>query len=204
MDTMIGPVHLLGSSFKEMKRGMKSDVIKAKLVPFVPEILKTGRYDGRTVPHKPRMDFVAFHFFRKTLVVNGLTVAAGVNVAERLDGNLAYGLGHEFMPSWVKREEGTLNGAGLETPTPLLALGNEPMVEAGVQKKSAPPLDLGNEPRSGADYIFIADDAGSIMDWNADGVNIIILSVTDVDGNPVVNGPDGDGILNDSQRDIDS
>jgi hypothetical protein len=100
-------VHLTGSGWKEMKRGMKSDELKTKLVRSVEDIISNGRYDGRTEAHKDRKDgYVAFHFFIKDVELDDLTITAGVNVGERKDGMFeytAYGLGYEGLPNWHKK-----------------------------------------------------------------------------------------------------
>ena len=104
--TVAGDVHLFGSSFSEMKRGMRKDALKVKLIRHVIEILQSGKCAGRTLPHKERTDeLAAFHFFSKSVTVDSLTVKAGVNVGERSDSLLAWGLGHEFNAAWVRRED---------------------------------------------------------------------------------------------------
>lgn len=154
ISTKIGDVRLLGSSFKEMKRGMKSDALKAALIRFVPEILTSGEYSGRLPLNKVRGDhFVAFHFFRKKVEVDGLSVEAGVNVGERDDGHLAWGLGHEFTPAWHKKKE-----------TPGSSRGNEPRAE-GVSLDAA------------------SDTPEPNLHDTGEGVNIIILAVHDKNGN---------------------
>jgi hypothetical protein len=105
--TVIGDVHMTGGGFREMKRGMKSDELKARLLPSVPDILSSGRYDGRSELHKPRNDgYVAFHFFEKEVELDALIVTAGVNVGERNDKALtytAYGLGYEGGIGWKNK-----------------------------------------------------------------------------------------------------
>lgn len=164
VDTQIGVVHMLGSTFREMKRGMKTDTLKAKLVRHVPLILSSGTYNGRVPLMKARSDaFVAFHFFHKVVEVDGLHVDAGVNVGERADGYLAYGLSHQFTQNWLKRADGTLDSADEKKPAPLLASGYEPEVEAGSTGVAAGHEEI--LPESGGD------------------VNIVVLSVVDADGN---------------------
>lgn len=163
--TQAGDVELLGSSFREMKRGMKKDVLKAKLIRFVVEILQTGLYSGRTPLNKDRTDtFIAFHFFKKVVEIDGLMVEAGVSVGERVDSKLAWGLGHEYTQAWAKR-------AGEKKPTSLLASGYEPEVGVGLDSVSAAPIT----------NIAEVDEV----------VNIVILSVIDKNGDHIPELEDG-------------
>ena len=155
---MIGDVHMTGSGFKEMKRGMKSDATKAKLIPRVTEILATGRYDGRTAPHKQRADgFTAFHFFEKDVEVGDSIITAGVNVGERegkqYEFNLsAYGLGYEDLPNWHKNKD------------PLSLPGNEPGADGPSKSGVATTLDA-----------TLANNGAEVNE----GLNIVILKVID-------------------------
>lgn len=188
VQTVAGPVRIIGTSWKEMRRGMKSDGLRAALIPHVIEILTGGNYHGREPLNKQRDDpFVAFHFFEKTVNALGMRVTAGVNVGERADGMLVYGLGHEFEARWAKRRGAELSRGreprgpapgesvpaldaimgqsdrdGNEKPAPLLALGKEPRVEAGPDDVSA-ILDA-----------TVVEEGG--------GVNVVILAVYDADG----------------------
>ena len=150
VNTSIGKVYLTGAGWKEMKRGMKSDDLKARLTPHIPEILSAGAYGGRSAPHKERSDgFVAFHFFEKDIDLGEVVVTAGINVGEREDGMYeytAYGLGHSLQEAWAKRKAS-------DSP------GNEPGTEAFPGGVSA-ALD-------------------STLGEGGDGINIVILKVID-------------------------
>lgn len=150
VNTVIGGVHMTGSGFKEMKRGMKSDALKARLTASVPAILSAGRYDGKSKPHKERSDgFVAFHFFEKEVEVDSTIVTAGVNVGEREDKRfeyIAYGLNHSENAAWKKREAS--GGAG-------------------------------NEPASDASPGSVSASLDSILGDGGEGINIVILKVVD-------------------------
>ena len=149
INTVIGEVHVNGKSWKEMKRGMKSDPMKAMLMGEVRHILTEGEYLGRDELNKARDDkFVAFHFFAKWVELGQYDVLAGVTVGERDDGikQMAYGLGHGFEKRWAKKEAG------------LLARGEEPRVPT--IKSGSPALDSS-----------VGDDM--------EGVNIVILQVID-------------------------
>lgn len=150
VNTAIGKVYLTGAGWKEMKRGMKSDDLKARLTPHIPEVLTAGAYGGRSAPHKERSDgFVAFHFFEKDIDLGEVVVTAGINVGEREDGMYeytAYGLGHSLQEAWAKRKAS-------DSP------GNEPGTEAFPGSVSA-ALD-------------------STLGEDGDGINIVILKVID-------------------------
>lgn len=165
MQTVIGPVHMTGSGFKEMKRGMKSDSLKAKLIAHVPEILKAGQYDGKTAAHKPRSDgYTAFHFFQKEVDVGDAIVTAGVNVGERDSGMFeysAYGLGYDDLPNWIK------NKSSSDAP------GNEPGTD---------------EPSKSGD-----DTLDATVDDPADGINIVILKVVDKGAGRRISEPEDQG-----------
>lgn len=134
VETAIGTVHFTGAGWKELKRGMKSDALKARLTPFIPEILKSGRYDGKLAPYKARTDgVIAFHFFEKTIDLPDLIVTAGVNVAERENGMFeftAYGLGHSVSDAWAKRK--AADSPGYEPGTAASQSGNDPALDSTV------------------------------------------------------------------------
>ncbi len=109
--TKAGDVHIIGSTWREMKRGLKSDSIKARLFPHIMSILSGGAYLGREELNKERNDgYIAFHFFESDGIdLMDMTVDAGVTVAERENGELeftlsAYGLGHSMEARWAKRK----------------------------------------------------------------------------------------------------
>lgn len=106
--TVIGDVYMVRSTWREMKRGMKSDELKAKLISKVPLILSGGKYDGASEVHKERADgFVAFHFFEMDIDIDNEIVTTGVNVGERENGMYeytAYGLGHSNLKNWQKNK----------------------------------------------------------------------------------------------------
>ena len=111
VNTAIGPVRIIGGTFREMARGLASDGLKAGLIPLVPRILSSGVYLGREESRKDRggIDFAAFHYFQgDDLKVGGSTVSAGVTVVERHPGTFefaltAYGLGHSGAEYWRKK-----------------------------------------------------------------------------------------------------
>lgn len=174
--TVIGDVHMLGSSWREMKRGMKSDELKAKLVSLVPEILSTGTYNGRTELNKNRSDqFVAFHFFEKEMVFDGgILVTAGVNVGERPNGEFVYtvyGIGHDGISNWIKKKAAPENSLDAALIRGELFRGpgvpSEPTAKPG--STSSPLLTMDS----------ILDEANSNVNVESDVINIVILKVID-------------------------
>jgi len=106
--TVIGDVHLLGSSWHKIRGDARKDDLMSKLVPHVPDILKTGKYEGKESLYKERADdYVAFHHFIKEVEIDSRIVTAGVGVGERVDGQfeyVAYSLNHSLNKSWKKRK----------------------------------------------------------------------------------------------------
>lgn len=154
VETVIGPVKIIGGTWKEMRRGMAHDGIKAGLVPLVPTILSSGYLVGGREPDtKHRTDYSAFFFIRMDGIKMGeFIVDAGVTVGERPEGSFeyrlnAYSLGHSQMAKW--------------------------------SKKIAPEAPRGKEPRtSGAmgDGEPFLDD---IMGYQPEDCNIVILAIRD-------------------------
>ncbi len=158
--TVIGDVHIIGSTFSEMKRNTNKDMIKARLISHIVDILKNGQYLGKEGLNKERNDsFIAFHFFEMDgLKVGEYTVNAGVTVAQRKEGQLefdlsAYGLGHSLEKRWLKRKGESV------------VSGQKPEIDSPIEPEK-PVLD-------------------STIESDSNFVNIIILKVTDLDGNEI-------------------
>lgn len=83
--TVIGDVHILGSSWqKKLKQNVHIDEIKAKSIPFIPQILMQGDYEGRTLKNKVRKDdYIAFHAFNKEIQIDDNNVIVRLLVGER-------------------------------------------------------------------------------------------------------------------------
>lgn len=83
-----------------MKQGMPTDDIKAKLIPFVADILKNGQYEGRKDLKKTptNQSYIAFHSFIKDgIIIDNKEIQARIFVGERNDGVyefVAYSLHH--------------------------------------------------------------------------------------------------------------
>lgn len=115
IQSVVGPVQINGASWKKMKFGMKADVLKARLVEFVVEILQTGKAGGRRESYKDRSDqYVAFYFIEKVVRVDDLMVTAGVTVAEDAKGNLFYNVSHEGNAGWGTNKNGVSDYAWIK------------------------------------------------------------------------------------------
>jgi len=114
IQSVVGPVSVNSTGWKKSKQGMKSDVLKARLIEHVREILETGTAGQRQEPHKERNDaFVAFYFIQKQVKVDDLLVTAGVTVAEDAKGNLFYSISHAGRDSWQAKKNGAPDYAGV-------------------------------------------------------------------------------------------
>lgn len=114
IQSVVGPVSVNSTGWKKSKQGMKSDVLKARLIEHVRDILQTGTAGQRQEPHKERNDsFVAFYFIQKQVRVDDLLVTAGVTVAEDDKGNLFYSISHAGRDSWQAKKNGAPDYAGV-------------------------------------------------------------------------------------------
>lgn len=114
IQSVVGPVSVNSTGWKKSKQGMKSDLLKARLIEYVREILETGTAGQRQEPHKDRNDgFVAFYFIQKQVQVDELLVTAGVTVAEDGKGNLFYSISHADRGAWKAFKNGAPDYAGV-------------------------------------------------------------------------------------------
>lgn len=170
IQSVVGPVSVNSTGWKKSKQGMKSDLLKARLIEYVREILETGTAGQRQEPHKDRNDgFVAFYFIQKQVQVDELLVTAGVTVAEDGKGNLFYSISHADRGAWKAFKNGAPDYAGVGPRSGDTAEG---MLD-GLQKVQEP----------GADKDTVADD----------DINITILAVAVVGSTaapaPALKGP---------------
>ena len=170
IQSVVGPVSVNSTGWKKSKQGMKSDLLKARLIEYVREILETGTAGQRQEPHKDRNDgFVAFYFIQKQVQVDELLVTAGVTVAEDGKGNLFYSISHADRGAWKAFKNGAPDYAGVGPRSGDTAEG---MLD-GLQQVQEP----------GADKDTVADD----------DINITILAVMVVGSTaapaPAIKGP---------------
>jgi len=115
VQSVIGPVRITGKGWKKSKFGMKEDVLKARLVEHIEEILTKGTAGQRRELYKDRTDgMVAFYFIQKDVQVDDQLVTAGVTVGEDAEGNLFYNVAHSAAKGWIGKEGGVLDSAWIE------------------------------------------------------------------------------------------
>ena len=120
--------HFTGGSWKELKKDMAIDPVKAEIVQYVPDIIATGRY-ATSVPAHFHPDVSVFHSYTKTVSTTEGIKEAIVDVAERPKRDpvhLVYSLTREGTRPYEQRKEkesassGALRGwnhGNLKTPT---------------------------------------------------------------------------------------
>ncbi|MDR3578380.1 MAG: JAB domain-containing protein [Oryzomonas sp.] len=101
-----GDVRVSDKGLEKVSWGLKTNLIKARLMPAIPDIIKNGEYHGREDIYKKRKDdVVAFHFFTGDVLLDGKRVTTGVIVAEDTFRNLfykLYNLGSDTDALWAK------------------------------------------------------------------------------------------------------
>lgn len=101
----LGDVRISGKTWKKLKRGLPTDLDKARLIPAIPDIIAHGESTGRFPVDKDRTDNVAaFHHLVATVELDGKPVEVGVSVAEDEFGNLAYNLNRDPSDLLEKRK----------------------------------------------------------------------------------------------------
>jgi phage-related protein (TIGR01555 family) len=101
----MGEVRVSGKTWKKLKRGMPTDIDKARLLPAIPDIVANGESTGRFPVDKPRPDnMVAFHHLRGTVELDGKPVEVGVSVGEDEYGHLVYNLNRDPSDLLEKRK----------------------------------------------------------------------------------------------------
>ena len=90
----VGDIRITGGSWKKKLRfNLKRDLLKARLIPAIPDVLQHGHYYGRRELDKVRDDnIVAFHYFGANVEVGGNVVEVSVSVAEDQFGKLFYNI----------------------------------------------------------------------------------------------------------------
>ena len=114
-----GPIELTGKGLKKSSTGMRNDPLKAKLIPHVPDILRTGEYVGKEDAYKARPDgTVAFHFFMKDVDVGALSITVGVSAGEDQSRRYFYNVNHSESEGWKRKKAQGLPGAVVQDLEP--------------------------------------------------------------------------------------
>lgn len=155
----VGPVRFSGKGWRKLKRGLPTDLDKARLIPAIPEIIRNGEYTGRFPIDKPRKDdIVAFHHFQGPVKLGDKIVQAGVSVAEDAFGNLFYNLNRDPQALLEKRKAALLPG--------LEAQGARPTESSDFTQEKA----RGAEPSEGGPK----DAYEQSLAPNAGGINLTV------------------------------
>lgn len=137
----------------------KTDELKARLFPAIPDVIERGQYHEREVVTGRKDDIVAFHYFDGRVDVGGNVVQVGATVAEDSRGNLFYNINHDADVLWAKRKARLLSRLEAQGGEPLIEGRHEPGVEAPGGEPSA-------EGSPSVEYYLTESD---------ENVNIIIL-----------------------------
>lgn len=127
--SVVGPVRLTGKGWRKAKFGLKEDLLKARLIERIVEILQGGTAGERREAYKQRDDgMVAFYFIQKDVQIDQEVVTAGVTVGEDAQGNLFYNVSHAGAKGWTPNENGTLDSTWIE-PRFILDAVNDSLAE---------------------------------------------------------------------------
>jgi hypothetical protein len=107
-----GDVRVRAVKWENVKWALKTNLLKAQLIPAIPDIIKNGEYLGReNLSRKRKGDVVAFHFLVGDVLLDGKRIKTGVAVAEDSGGNLIYNFTHDTDALWVKSKAPLLPGS---------------------------------------------------------------------------------------------
>jgi len=100
----VGEIRFSGKGWKKFKRGVTTDIKKAKLLPAASAIILRGKHSV-SEPFKARNDNITrFHFFDGKVELEGETLLVGVTVGEDEFGHLFYNLNHDPDVLYEKRK----------------------------------------------------------------------------------------------------
>ncbi len=90
----LGPVRITGTGWDKTKRGLKSDPIKAKLIPAIPDIIKHGAIEPGQFSSKKK-DVYRYHHISANVQIGDNLYQAGVTIGEDRHGNFYYNINHD-------------------------------------------------------------------------------------------------------------
>ena len=155
VNTSIGKVLISGLGWQEMKQGLKRDSLRAKTIPYIAAILKEGSVGDFDPNNKPE---------KKPDVTGYYPFTKTLEIDEKLvtaELKVEQKQKGEFVYYLRASEDAVLDGTN-ENAGLLRFLPDSP----ALQRSEVPTLDSSVEPNTG-------------------GVNIIILKVTDLEGNEI-------------------
>jgi hypothetical protein len=122
----IGEVKFTRRGIKKTRRGLPADLVRAQLIPAIPEIIAKGAYQGRFAIDKPRPDsIVAFHFVYAPVEIAGRTYQAGVSIAEDAFGNFYYNINQDPDALLAKRKGPSVTDEKAPGPGPRYEQGSQ-------------------------------------------------------------------------------
>jgi len=146
----VGEIRFSGKGWEKFRRGIKTDIKKAKLLPVAPVIIQYGKHCVSD-PFKTRHDNIKrFHFFDGKVEMENEIILVGVTVGEDDRGHLFYNLNHDPDVLYEKRKAPSLSGVEARRSGPL---------ESSVPENLAPA----SEPSYREHYTHYKESIGADM-----------------------------------------
>ncbi len=118
----LGIVRISGKGWEKTKQGVPIDIIKAKLIPAIPDIIKYGEIsDRQPVENRIKDKFIAFYHITGYVKIGDITYQAGVTIGEDSFGNTYYNINHDTDKLFEKKKARLLPRN--------IAVGDEPSLE---------------------------------------------------------------------------
>ena len=148
-----GDVRVTGKSLDELRRGMKMNPDKVRLLPAIRPVIESGAYEGRQALTKSRKDnIVAFHRFSAPVSIAGETKTVRVLVGEDRHGNLLYDVfaGNQEPPALSPERAGGAEGSSVGVAPTDQKVARESVEgnDEGVNVEELSGLDLTPEERA--------------------------------------------------------
>lgn len=124
----LGAVRVTGKGWGKLKRGLKTDELKARLIPGIPALIRDGAIGARE-PVIREDGIVAFYHITGNVRIGDEIVQAGISVGEDGFGNLFYNMNHDTEVLWEKRKARLLPRSE--------AGGGEPSTDKGLSMKKS-------------------------------------------------------------------
>lgn len=124
----LGAVRVTGKGWGKLKRGLKTDELKARLIPGIPALIRDGAIGARE-PVTREDGIVAFYHITGNVRIGDEIVQAGISVGEDGFGNLFYNMNHDTELLWEKRKARLLPRSE--------AGGGEPSTDKGLSMKKS-------------------------------------------------------------------
>lgn len=106
----VGDVRFSGKGWNKFKRGITTDIKKAKLLPAAPVIIQHGKHSISELFKNRKDNITRFHFFDGKVELEEEIILVGVTVGEDEFGHLFYNLNHDPDVLIEKRKAPILPG----------------------------------------------------------------------------------------------